>query len=201
MTSVAAVSLTPRATGSRRRRRDPRPPLAKPPRRAGAVGRPDSPPPPLHPALHLVNDSTKWIVSASCIAALLLAEPGPAGGRDAVAWTLAGAVASAGTTRALKRALDHRRPAGAAKADPGMPSSHAQSLAFLGRGRGRGEGGGGGGGGGESVGEGGGGFRHLSRRPGPDPPPPSLSPTSPPGPRPQRLSSPNLPPSPPPSSP
>jgi hypothetical protein len=81
-----------------------------------------------HPVLFYLNESTKWVVSATAAAVA-------AHRRDAaVGWAIIGAVASAFLNKAAKRALNQRRPDSAAgrKADPGMPSSHANSLAFLG---------------------------------------------------------------------
>ena len=53
--------------------------------------------------------------------------------RDAVVLTLwLGAILNAILGKALKRLLDHERPAGATTSDGGMPSSHAMSLGFLG---------------------------------------------------------------------
>jgi len=44
---------------------------------------------------------------------------------------LIGSVLAAFNCRLLKKVLNEKRPGGAIKVDPGMPSSHAQSLAFL----------------------------------------------------------------------
>ncbi|CAK0849857.1 unnamed protein product, partial [Prorocentrum cordatum] len=48
-----------------------------------------------------------------------------------VCWSLLGAIAAAFNCKALKVVINQARPEGARKADPGMPSSHAQSLGFL----------------------------------------------------------------------
>ncbi|CAG9463749.1 unnamed protein product [Pedinophyceae sp. YPF-701] len=72
------------------------------------------------------TSSTKWWVSGSAFVVLVAS-------RDAaVAWQLVGSIAAAFNCKLLKRVLNHERPDGAQKSDPGMPSSHAQSLAFLG---------------------------------------------------------------------
>lgn len=42
-----------------------------------------------------------------------------------------GSIAAAFNNKLLKRLINQSRPEAARKADPGMPSSHAQSLAFL----------------------------------------------------------------------
>eukprot|EP00928_Gymnodinium_smaydae_P057936 TRINITY_DN41151_c0_g1_i1.p2 TRINITY_DN41151_c0_g1~~TRINITY_DN41151_c0_g1_i1.p2 ORF type:complete len:217 (-),score=50.86 TRINITY_DN41151_c0_g1_i1:106-735(-) len=75
--------------------------------------------------LGAINDPTKWVVSGSVFAVLLLR-------RDArVCWCIVGAILAAFNCKVLKGMLNMARPAGARKADPGMPSSHAQSLAYL----------------------------------------------------------------------
>ncbi|KAG2450019.1 hypothetical protein HYH02_000123 [Chlamydomonas schloesseri] len=76
--------------------------------------------------LATVNDLTKWAVSAAVFAVLLLR-------RDtAVAWCVLGSIIASFINKALKYVINEQRPANARKADPGMPSSHANSLAFLG---------------------------------------------------------------------
>jgi dolichyldiphosphatase len=81
---------------------------------------------PLRQALSLVNESTKWIVSS--IAALFLVFKHD----SSVMWALLGSIVSSFLNKALKKAINQARPDNARKADPGMPSSHAHSLAFLG---------------------------------------------------------------------
>lgn len=85
-----------------------------------------TPPPPPPRALVLVNRATKYAVSLAVAVALCLS-----GATPRACWDVAGAVASSAANKALKRLLAHERPAGAPKADPGMPSSHANSLSFL----------------------------------------------------------------------
>ena len=86
-----------------------------PPPAAGGAGR----------ALGLLNKATKWGVSFTAFGVLLAR-------RDVdVCWCLLGSIVSAANCKAIKRAINAPRPDGAYKADPGMPSSHAQSLAFL----------------------------------------------------------------------
>lgn len=78
-----------------------------------------------HPVLDVINDSTKWSVSAIAFGTLLLR-------RDVTAcWCIMGSVVAAFNCRLLKYAINQSRPESARKADPGMPSSHANSLAFL----------------------------------------------------------------------
>lgn len=78
-----------------------------------------------HPLLDAINESTKWTVSAAVFATLGVL-------RDATcAWWVLGSIAAAALCRGLKLTLNHARPANAPKADPGMPSAHANSLGFL----------------------------------------------------------------------
>lgn len=48
-----------------------------------------------------------------------------------MAWALTGSIVAAFNNKLLKKLINQARPAAARKVDPGMPSSHAQSLAFL----------------------------------------------------------------------
>ena len=75
--------------------------------------------------LAYVNESTKFIVSGACLAVLLTHPNVP------VCWCLSGSVFNSLNSKLLKRLINESRPEGATKLDPGMPSSHAQSLAFL----------------------------------------------------------------------
>eukprot|EP00887_Chlorella_sp_A99_P002279 scaffold10.g2279.t1 len=75
--------------------------------------------------LRTINEATKWVVSAAVAATLVWSHDA------AAAWCVVGAVAAAALCRALKFVINHQRPEGARKADPGMPSAHANSLAFL----------------------------------------------------------------------
>jgi dolichyldiphosphatase len=84
-----------------------------------------TPQPPPKP-LVLINRATKYAVSLAVLLSVL-----STGASPRACWDVAGAVASSGACKLLKRALNHARPEGAPKADPGMPSSHANSLAFL----------------------------------------------------------------------
>lgn len=49
----------------------------------------------------------------------------------AACWCLVGSILNSFFSRALKFAINESRPADARKADPGMPSSHAQSLYYF----------------------------------------------------------------------
>ncbi|KAF4383304.1 lipid phosphate phosphatase epsilon 2, chloroplastic [Cannabis sativa] len=71
-----------------------------------------------------LNRLSKWIVSGIFAAVLL-------GRHDAEAvWFAMGSIINALLSVALKRILNQERPASAVKSDPGMPSSHAQSIFF-----------------------------------------------------------------------
>lgn len=75
--------------------------------------------------LSAVNESTKFVVSLAALATLL---------RDPsveTCWALLGSIVNSVNGKILKRVLNHARPIGAVKADPGMPSSHATSLSYL----------------------------------------------------------------------
>jgi len=75
--------------------------------------------------LSVVNESTKFVV-ASIALAFLLINPSVD-----TCWALLGSVVNSVNGKILKRILNHERPDGAVKADPGMPSSHATSLSYL----------------------------------------------------------------------
>jgi dolichyldiphosphatase len=69
--------------------------------------------------------STKWVVSGATVAVWLWRQDG------AVLYFLLGSVLNALLSKLLKRAFKQPRPPGAQEQEPGMPSSHAQSLAFF----------------------------------------------------------------------
>lgn len=75
--------------------------------------------------LSYINESTKFLVSGAALATLLT-KP-----EVAVVWCLIGSVVNSACGKVLKKLLNEKRPEGAAKADPGMPSSHALSLSYL----------------------------------------------------------------------
>ncbi|KAL4423157.1 hypothetical protein ABPG77_007810 [Micractinium sp. CCAP 211/92] len=77
-----------------------------------------------HAVLEMLNNATKWAVSCVAFGTLLWR-------RDLLAaWCVLGSVVAAVNCRVLKYAINQARPSGR-KADPGMPSAHAQSLGFL----------------------------------------------------------------------
>lgn len=75
--------------------------------------------------LLFADGQSKWIVSGLFAAVIL-------GRHDAeIVWVAMGSIINAMLSVALKRILNQERPASAMKSDPGMPSSHAQSLFFI----------------------------------------------------------------------
>lgn len=46
-------------------------------------------------------------------------------------WVVTGSVLNAMLSKALKRILNHERPVAGIRSDPGMPSSHAQSIFYI----------------------------------------------------------------------
>lgn len=75
--------------------------------------------------LRYINDSTKWTVSFAAFMTLTYR-------RDILsAWCIFGSIVAAIICRLLKFAINESRPPCARKKDPGMPSAHANSLAFL----------------------------------------------------------------------
>lgn len=47
-----------------------------------------------------------------------------------IIWILLGAVSNSLLSTVLKKMLNHERPSSALRSDPGMPSSHAQSIFY-----------------------------------------------------------------------
>jgi membrane-associated phospholipid phosphatase len=68
---------------------------------------------------------TKWVVSGAAFAVLCWRRD------EQTATCILGAVTNAFFSKVLKRLFNAARPAGARLTDPGMPSSHAQSLFFF----------------------------------------------------------------------
>lgn len=119
----AAVPMTTTTSTARRRR------LARSSPSASASASASAAPGPSgrhHATLDSINNATKWTVSAAT-ALVLFRNRADAATRFAVV----GSVVAAFLTKVLKKVINEARPSEARKADPGMPSSHAQSLAFL----------------------------------------------------------------------
>ncbi|CAM9722662.1 unnamed protein product [Chrysoparadoxa australica] len=77
-------------------------------------------------AMEVVGKSTRWTVAGTVALTLLVR-------RDASTLSfVVGALANAVLSKVLKRCINEARPAGSELADPGMPSSHAMSLFFIG---------------------------------------------------------------------
>lgn len=76
-------------------------------------------------ALYPIGKPTKYVVSLAVAMTLLLR-------RDVPTLTfVVGSIANGHLSKVLKQVLNQRRPDGAYQVDPGMPSSHAQSLFYL----------------------------------------------------------------------
>ncbi|WZZ81342.1 hypothetical protein YC2023_101914 [Brassica napus] len=68
---------------------------------------------------------SKWVVSALFASIILLRHDGTA------LWAIIGSVSNSALSLFLKRLLNQARPATTSRTDPGMPSSHAQSISFI----------------------------------------------------------------------
>ncbi|KAJ4822952.1 hypothetical protein Tsubulata_000305 [Turnera subulata] len=73
----------------------------------------------------ILNRLSKWLVSGS-FGAIILWRHDPAS-----LWAAMGSVINAILSVTLKRILNQERPSAAPKADPGMPSNHAQSIFYI----------------------------------------------------------------------
>lgn len=129
---LKAYNVPPMQTSRPGRRAASTPPLSplwstdEPAAAEGSIDSSDMAKRPWHiQALTVVNESTKWTVSAAVLAVLLWQH------NEYAAWCVVGAVLSSFLCKVLKRVLNHERPDNAPKTDPGMPSSHANSLNFL----------------------------------------------------------------------
>lgn len=76
---------------------------------------------------HYVNKASKWAISVTFAAIVVWKHDG------GVMWAVSGSVFNTGSSRILKYLFNHERPLSALslKTDPGMPSSHAQSIGYL----------------------------------------------------------------------
>lgn len=72
-----------------------------------------------------VKWQSKWVVAALFGSILLLRHDG------AALWAVIGSVSNSALSVALKRILNQERPIATLRSDPGMPSSHAQSISFI----------------------------------------------------------------------
>ncbi|XP_010465481.1 PREDICTED: lipid phosphate phosphatase epsilon 2, chloroplastic-like isoform X2 [Camelina sativa] len=73
----------------------------------------------------VANRLSKWIVAGLFGSVLLLRHDG------AALWAVVGSVSNSALSVALKRLLNQERPVATLRSDPGMPSSHAQSISFI----------------------------------------------------------------------
>eukprot|EP00249_Psilotum_nudum_P010457 c22555_g1_i1 orf=124-750(+) len=77
---------------------------------------------------HFVNKSSKWVVGMIVVAVVAWRHD------SEMLWAITGSILNAGNSKILKKIFNQNRPhlALGLKADPGMPSSHAQSFGYLG---------------------------------------------------------------------
>ncbi|EOA24702.1 hypothetical protein CARUB_v10017980mg [Capsella rubella] len=73
----------------------------------------------------IVNRLSKWVVSALFGSIILLRHDG------AALWAVIGSILNSALSVVLKRILNQERPETTLRSDPGMPSSHAQSISFI----------------------------------------------------------------------
>lgn len=73
----------------------------------------------------VANRLSKWVVAALFGSVLLLRHDG------AALWAVIGSVSNSALSVAFKRILNQERPVATLRSDPGMPSSHAQSISFI----------------------------------------------------------------------
>ncbi|KAH0938020.1 hypothetical protein HID58_005481, partial [Brassica napus] len=73
----------------------------------------------------IVNTLSKWVVSILFASIILLRRDGTA------LWGIIGSVSNSALLVVLKRIINQARPATTSRTDPGMPSTHAQSISFI----------------------------------------------------------------------
>ena len=74
---------------------------------------------------NLVLGQSKWVVSALFAGVILWRHDGES------MWAAMGSIINAILSITLKRIINQERPTSASKSDPGMPSSHSQSIFFI----------------------------------------------------------------------
>ncbi|GAA0148908.1 protein modifying enzyme [Lithospermum erythrorhizon] len=72
-----------------------------------------------------LNTLSKWIISVMFGAFIIWRHDVEA------VWAATGSILNAGLSTVLKKILNQERPFSTTRADPGMPSSHAQSIFFI----------------------------------------------------------------------
>ncbi|CAM9183326.1 unnamed protein product [Discosporangium mesarthrocarpum] len=77
-------------------------------------------------AVDVLGSSTKWVVAGSVALSLSVRSDS-----ETLVWVL-GSLLNAAFSKVLKKSINECRPDGSRLQDPGMPSSHAMSLFFLG---------------------------------------------------------------------
>uniref|UniRef100_A0A1J3DG05 Lipid phosphate phosphatase epsilon 2, chloroplastic n=1 Tax=Noccaea caerulescens TaxID=107243 RepID=A0A1J3DG05_NOCCA len=73
----------------------------------------------------VANRLSKWVVATLFGSVVLLRHDG------AALWAVIGSVSNSALSASLKRILNQERPVATLRSDPGMPSSHAQSISFI----------------------------------------------------------------------
>lgn len=73
----------------------------------------------------VLNGTSKWLVAALFGLAILWKHDAE------ILWDATGSVINVSLSVTLKRILNHERPVAGLKPDPGMPSSHAQSIFYI----------------------------------------------------------------------
>uniref|UniRef100_A0A1J3DSU1 Lipid phosphate phosphatase epsilon 1, chloroplastic n=1 Tax=Noccaea caerulescens TaxID=107243 RepID=A0A1J3DSU1_NOCCA len=73
----------------------------------------------------ILNHLSKWVVSGLFASIILLRHDG------AALWAIIGSVSNSALSVVLKRILNQERPDSTSRTDPGMPSTHAQSISFI----------------------------------------------------------------------
>ncbi|CAN4123578.1 unnamed protein product [Withania somnifera] len=71
-----------------------------------------------------LNSLSKWLMATVFGIILLWRHDGE------VLWAVSGSILNAGLSTVLKRILNQERPVSTIRSDPGMPSSHAQSIFY-----------------------------------------------------------------------
>ncbi|KAH0700972.1 hypothetical protein KY284_015187 [Solanum tuberosum] len=71
-----------------------------------------------------LNSLSKWLVAAVFVIIFLWRHDTEA------LWAASGSILNAGLSTVLKRILNQERPVSAIRSDPGMPSTHAQSIFY-----------------------------------------------------------------------
>ncbi|XP_059074597.1 lipid phosphate phosphatase epsilon 2, chloroplastic isoform X2 [Cryptomeria japonica] len=82
----------------------------------------------LRTVVRLLDRSTKWVLLTAVVSIVVWRHNSPE-----VLWAVTGCILNEGSSKTLKQIINQPSPASAIglRKDPGMPSSHAQNLAFV----------------------------------------------------------------------